>query len=62
LSEVFVCKSSRLAAFLIKNNCRCFKTDLDNENQNYLIHLFDKDENLNSAMEKWQENNAKILK
>lgn len=58
-SDVFVCKSSRLAAFLIRNKCRCFKTDLDNDNQNYLVHLFDKDETLKNAMNKWQETESK---
>jgi hypothetical protein len=60
--ETFVCKSSRLAAFLIKHNCRCFKVDLDSQNENYLIHLFDKDDNLKNTLDKWQENNSKISK
>jgi hypothetical protein len=52
--DVFVCKSSILTAFLIRNKCNCFKVDLDNKNSDYLIHLFDRDENLKSAMDKWQ--------
>lgn len=59
MSNVFVCKSSRLAAFLLRNKCNCFKTDLDNENPNYLVHLFDKDESLIKAMNLWQEQNSK---
>ena len=62
MSEVFVCKSSRLAAFLIKSNCRCFRVDLDNDNNNYLVHLFDKNEKFDVAMKVWQESYAKQLK
>lgn len=51
--DVFVCKGSRLAIHLIKNGCKCFKTDIDDENPNYLVHLFEKDENFKLAMDKW---------
>ena len=61
-SDVFVCKSSRLAAFLIRNKCKCFKTDLDNDNPNYLVHLFDKNETLKNAMDKWQETESNKFK
>lgn len=61
-SSVFVCKSGRLAAFLLRNKCRCFKVDLDSDNQDYLVHLFDKNENLKTALNKWQETNSKIIK
>jgi len=62
MTDTFVCKSSRMAAFLIRNHCRCFKTDLDNDNQNYLVHLFDKDDNLNKAMDSWMKTESKNSK
>jgi len=51
-----------MAAFLIRCGCHCFKTDLDNENNNYLIHLFDKDDKWNNAMNLWMKTESKNLK
>ena len=62
MNEVFVCRSSRMAAFLIRNDCRCFKTALDDFNTNYLVHLFDKDDKFKIAIEKWNNEEASKVK
>ena len=56
---MFVCKSKRLAGFLISHGCECKKVDKDKMNPNYLVFLFEKTDNWDFAMKEWQKNNKK---
>ena len=51
---MFVCKSISLANFLIANKSNLIKIDIDKENKNYLVFLFEKNEILENALLKWR--------
>jgi hypothetical protein len=49
----FVCKSKRLANFLMEQNIKCEKVDKDRANPNFMIFLFKRSEELSKALDKW---------
>ena len=50
---MFVCKSKRLANFLIENGCPVIRIDTDQKSKGFLVFLFKKDELLYKNLEKW---------
>lgn len=50
---MFVCKSKRLANYLIANGNSIIKIDTDQKSKGFLIFLFKKNELLNKNLEKW---------
>jgi hypothetical protein len=50
---MFVCKSKRLAGFLVSKGCNCIKVDSDRTNPNYLVFLFERNDTLLNAMKEW---------
>ena len=52
---LFVCKSKRLANFLIENGNSVIRIDTDQKSKGFLVFLFDKNELLNKNLEKWDE-------
>lgn len=55
--SLFVCKSKRLAGFLVSNGCECIKVDVDNLNPNYCVFLFEKTECWDKSMKEWSTKN-----
>lgn len=53
MNNVFVCKGTKLAAFLIGKGCRCFNIDIDKKNPTYLVFLFDKNQCCENALNIW---------
>lgn len=50
---MFVCKSKRLANFLIENGCPVIKIDTDQKSKGFLVFLFKKEDLLYKNLEKW---------
>lgn len=50
---MFVCKSKRLANFLIENGCPVIRIDTDQKSKGFLVFLFKKDNLLYKNLEKW---------
>lgn len=51
---MFLCKSKRLANYLIEHNSPIVRIDTDRESKGFLVFLFKKDEQLNKNLEKWR--------
>ena len=50
---MFVCKSKRLANYLIENGNPVIKIDTDQKAKGFLFFIFEKNELLNKNLEKW---------
>ena len=50
---MFVCKSKRLANYLIENGNPVIRIDTDQNAKGFLVFLFEKNELLNKNLEKW---------
>lgn len=55
MNKLFVCKSIALANYLLASECKLMRIDKDRENNNFLIFLFYKNQNLNKAMNSWKK-------
>lgn len=51
--NLFVCKSKRLANYLIENGNPIIRIDIDQKSKGFLVFLFAKTELLNRNLEKW---------
>lgn len=51
--ETFVCRGNRLALFLVKRGCHCYKLAEDDQRKERLVFLFVKDKILNQALTEW---------
>lgn len=51
---MFVCKSKRLANYLIDNGSHLKRIDTDQKAKGFLVFLFEKNELLNKNLEKWR--------
>lgn len=55
MNKLFVCKSKRLAGFLVSHGCDCVKVDTDKLNPKYSVYLFEKTELWNTVMKEWSK-------
>lgn len=55
MGKLFVCKSKRLAGFLITHGCECIKIDKDKLNPDYSVFLFEKTDRWDTAMKEWSQ-------
>lgn len=53
MATLFVCKSKRLANYLIENGNPVIRIDTDQKSKGFLVFLFKKTELLNRNLEKW---------
>ena len=53
VSLLFVCKSKRLANYLIEHGNSIIRIDTDQKTKGFLVFLFEKTELLNRNLEKW---------
>ena len=51
---MFVCKSKRLANYLIENSNSLIRIDTDQKAKGFLVFLFEKNDLLNRNLEKWR--------
>ena len=51
---MFVCKSKRLANYLIENGSPVIRIDTDQKSKGFLVFLFDKNDLLNINLKKWK--------
>lgn len=58
---MFVCKSKRLANYLIENGSHVVKIDTDRNAKGFLIFLFKKDELLDENLNKWRKDKNTFL-
>ena len=59
---MFVCKSKRLANFLIENGCSVIRIDTDQKSKGFLVFLFKKNNLLYKNLEKWDiEKNTYLI-
>ena len=55
MNYLFVCKSKRLANYLIENGSPVVRIDTDQKSKGFLVFLFVKNELLNKNLQKWNE-------
>ncbi len=55
MNGLFVCKSKRLAGYLVSHGCECKKIDKDRTNPNYSVYLFEKTKLWDKIMKDWSK-------
>ena len=58
---MFVCKSKRLANYLIENGSHISKIDTDKNSKGFLVFLFEKNEQLDKNLKKWEKDKNTFL-
>ena len=58
---LFVCKSKRLANYLIENGNPVMRIDTDQKAKGFLVFIFEKNELLHSNLDKWRIDKEKYL-
>ena len=58
---MFVCKSKRLANYLIENGNPIIRIDTDQKAKGFLVFLFEKNELLNKNLKKWESDKNTYL-
>lgn len=58
---MFVCKSKRLANYLIENGNPVMRIDTDQKAKGFLVFLFEKNELLNRNLENWENDKNTYL-
>lgn len=58
---MFVCRSKRLANYLIENGNPVIRIDVDHNSKGYLIFLFKKNDLLNINLAQWQTDKNNYL-
>ena len=58
---MFVCKSKRLANYLIENKCKIVKIDTDQKSKGFLVFLFEENFLLNNTLKKWENDKENYL-
>lgn len=56
---MFVCKSKRLANYLLENQCKIIRIDEDKNNNNFLVFIFENNNLLNKVLKKWDNGDKK---
>lgn len=54
MNGLFCCKGKRLANYLLERDCKLVRIDTDQTNKEFLVFIFDKNENFHSAMKSWK--------
>ena len=58
---MFVCKSKRLANYLIENGCPVVRIDTDQKSNGFLVFLFKKNNLLNVNLKNWEKDKERYL-
>lgn len=61
MTILFVCKSKRLANYLIENGNPVIRIDTDQKSKGFLVFLFEKTNLLNQSLEKWNIDKVNYL-
>ena len=61
VKHLFVCKSKRLANYLIENGSPILRIDTDQKSKGFLVFLFEKNELLNKNLKKWEKDKSTYL-
>ena len=61
MDNLFVCKSKRLANYLIENGNPVVRIDTDQKSKGFLVFLFEKTELLNRNLDKWNVDKGTYL-
>ena len=51
---LFCCKGKRLANYLLEHNCKLVRIDCDQKSKGFLVFIFEKGQNLQSALQSWK--------
>lgn len=61
MNGLFCCKGKRLANYLLEHDCKLVRIDTDQTNKEFLVFIFDKNENFHNAMESWKTDKKTYL-
>ena len=58
---LFCCKGKRLANYLLEHECRLVRLDCDQKSDGFLVFIFEKSRNLQSALQTWKTDKETYL-
>lgn len=59
--KLFVCKGKRQANYFLDNGCHLIRIDCDQKSSGYLVFIFEWNDSLNSALDKWRIDRSTYL-
>lgn len=54
MKPLYCCKGKRQANYFLEHGCKLIRIDCDQQSKGFLVFIFERDENLNSALESWK--------
>lgn len=54
MKPLYCCKGKRQANYFLDHDCKLIRIDCDQQSKGFLVFIFERDENLNSALESWK--------
>lgn len=54
ITNDFCCKGKRLANYLLEHDCKLLRIDCDQKSKGFLVFIFQKSDNLYSALQSWK--------
>ena len=60
-SDLFCCKGKRLANYLLEHDCRLIRIDCDQKSKGFLVFIFEKNQNLQYALQTWEVDKESYL-
>ena len=54
MKPLYCCKGKRQANYFLDHDCKLIRIDCDQQSKGFLVFIFERDENLNSALKSWE--------
>lgn len=54
MKPLYCCKGKRQANYFLEHDCKLIRIDCDQQSKGFLVFIFERDENLNSALKSWE--------
>jgi len=54
MKPLYCCKGKRQANYFLDHDCKLVRIDCDQQSKGFLVFIFERDENLNSALKSWE--------
>lgn len=61
MNNTFCCKGKRLANYLLEHNCNLIRIDCDQKSKGFLVFIFAKNKELDSALKLWKNDRLSYL-
>lgn len=54
MKPLYCCKGKRQANYFLEHGCKLIRIDCDQKSKGFLVFIFERDKNLDDALESWE--------